>query len=62
MTDSFQLFLSIMLFYVFLSYVVGPLVFYYTMGKTLKSAGNGFIVGSLASIALWLFVGSKMVN
>ena len=62
MTDSFQLFLSIMLFYVFLSYVVGPLVFYYTMGKTLKSAGNGFIAGSLASIALWFFVGSKMIH
>jgi hypothetical protein len=62
MTDSFQLFLSIMLFYVFLSYVLGPLVFYYTMGKTLKSAGYGFIVGSLVSITLWFFVGSKMVH
>ena len=54
------LFAQIMAFYVFLSYVLGPVVFYYAFGKTLKSAGNGFMVGSILSIILWHFLGSKM--
>jgi len=62
MADKFKLFVSIMAFYVFLSYVLGPLVFYYMMGRSLTAAGNGFIVGSLISIVLWLMVGSKMVK
>ena len=62
MTEKTQLFFSIMAFYVFLSYVLGPLVFYYTMERSLSSAGNGFIAGSLVSIALWLMVGSKMIK
>jgi hypothetical protein len=37
------------------------LFFYYFFGKTFISAGNGFIVGSVASIVLWHFYGSKMV-
>lgn len=62
MADKFQLFVSIMVFYIFLSYVLGPLVFYYLMDRSLSSAGNGFIAGSLLSIVLWLMVGSKMIN
>ena len=57
---DFTLFAQIMVFYVFLSYVLGPVVFYYAFGKTLKSAGNGFMVGSVVSILLWHFYGSKM--
>lgn len=61
MADKFSLFLSIMTFYVFLSYILGPLAFYYLVDRSLFSAGNGFIAGSLLSIVLWLFYGSKMV-
>ena len=62
MSAPFNLFLKIMLFYILLSYVIGPLIFYYFIEKSLKSAGNGFIVGSILSIILWISVGSKMVK
>jgi hypothetical protein len=48
--------------YIFISYVLGPVAFYYLMDKTLVSAGNGFIAGSILSIILWLVVGCKMVK
>lgn len=54
-------FLGIMAFYILLSYLVFPVVFYYAFGRTLASAGNGYVVGSIISVLLWLFVGSKMV-
>jgi hypothetical protein len=50
-----------MLFYAVLTYLVFPVGFYYLINKSLVSAGHGFIVGSLVSIALWLGVGRKMV-
>ena len=53
MSENFKLFLSIMAFYIILSYIVGPLFFYYMVEKSLLSAGNGFIVGSIVSIILW---------
>jgi hypothetical protein len=62
MSDKFQLFVSIMAFYIFLSYILGPLAFYYLMDRSLSAAGNGFIAGSLLSILLWLMVGSNMVS
>ena len=61
MNGELSTFIGIMVFYILLSYVIGPVLFYYAFGKTLKSAGNGFVVGSLASITLWHFVGSKMI-
>ena len=57
---DFALFSGIMAFYAVLTYLVFPVVFYYTMGKTLKAAGNGFVMGSVISVALWMFFGSKM--
>jgi len=51
----------IMLFYLLLSYFIGPVVGYYTLGKTSAAAGNGFVVGSIISIVLWYTVGSKLV-
>lgn len=54
-------FVGIMFFYILLSYLFFPLVFYYFIDNSLKSAGNGFIVGSLISIMLWFFFGSKMI-
>jgi hypothetical protein len=56
-----QLFVGIMLFYILLSYVIFPLGFYHLVEKTLVSAGNGFVVGSVVSIALWYSVGKHKV-
>jgi hypothetical protein len=61
MDSKLQTFLGIMGFYILLSYIIFPMIFYYLMGKSLASAGNGFIVGSLISIGLWLTYGKKMV-
>jgi len=62
MTAAFQMFLQIMMFYGLLSYVIGPAFFYYFVEKSLASAGNGFVVGSILSIVLWIGFGSKMVK
>ena len=62
MDKKIQTFIGIMVFYIILSYIVFPLAFYYLMGKTLASAGNGFIVGSLVSIILWYNFGKKMIE
>jgi len=50
-----------MAFYILLSYVLFPVAFYYLVGNSLASAGNGFIVGSIVSIVLWWFYGRKMI-
>ncbi len=60
--SKFNIFLYIMAFYIFISYILGPIIFYYLIDKSLLSAGNGFIAGSILSIILWLMVGSKMVR
>jgi len=54
-------FVGVMLFYIALSYVLFPLVFYYFVDKTLMSAGNGFVVGSLVSVVLWFNFRSKVL-
>jgi hypothetical protein len=61
MDKKLQAFIGIMLVYAVLTYLVFPVGFYYLINKSLVSAGHGFIVGSLVSIALWLGVGRKMV-
>jgi hypothetical protein len=58
---NITVFSGIMAFYAVLTYFVFPMIFYYIMGKTAKAAGQGFIVGSIISVALWVFYGSKMV-
>lgn len=60
---SFNLskFSMIMFFYILLSYFIGPVVGYYTLGKSVSAAGHGFVIGSLISIALWYSVGKKLV-
>jgi hypothetical protein len=62
MDANLQMFLSIMAFYAILSYILFPLGFYYLIEKSLLSAGNGFIVGSVLSIGLWLTVGKNMIK
>ncbi len=59
--DKKQTFMNIMLFYVFLTFIVFPFAFYYGIGKTLENAGNGYVVGSLVSVGLWLAFGRKMI-
>ncbi len=61
MASKFMIFAGIMLFYIIISYLVFPLIFYYVFSHSLKSAGNGFIIGSLISIILWHFYGKKLV-
>lgn len=61
MEKSVQMFLGMMAFYAILSFVLGPLLFYFFWKKSLKVAGYGFIVGSILSIILWIFFGEKMV-
>ena len=60
MTDQ-QTFCGIMFFYLVLSYVIFPFAFYYYK-KTWASAGQGFVVGSLLSVILWVTYGSKMIK
>ena len=59
--SKFSVFLSIMAFYIVLSYVVFPLAFFYAFGRSLKSAGNGFVVGSVVSVILWCLYGSSLL-
>jgi len=58
---NISLFSGIMAFYAILTYFVFPMIFYYTMGKTSQAAGQGFVLGSVVSVLLWFFYGSKMV-
>jgi hypothetical protein len=37
-------------------------LFYYLLDKTVLSAGNGFIVGSVFSVLLWNFFGYHYVK
>jgi hypothetical protein len=62
MKPALNTFIGIMGFYILLSYLIAPILFYFIFGRTLKAAGNGFVVGSIVSILLWYFVGSKMIQ
>ena len=62
MDSKWQLFGGIMLFYILLAYVMVPLIFYYAFEKSLKSAGNGFVVGSIVTILLWKIYGENLVT
>lgn len=58
---GFNAFVGTMLFYMVLSYVIMPLVFYYFVDNTLMSAGNGNVVGSLMSVVLWYTFRSQII-
>lgn len=62
MGSKFQTFIGIMAFYIVLSYLIFPLAFYYLVDKSLSSAGNGFIMGSIVSIILWSTYGKKLIK
>jgi hypothetical protein len=57
-----MMFIKIMLFYIVLSYILLPVIFYYASGGSLVRAGDGFTVGSVLSIILWYMYGSKMIK
>jgi len=61
MDKKLQIFMGIMFFYAILACLLGPLAFYYLVNKSFKTAGYGFIAGSILSIILWLSYGKKMV-
>ena len=62
MSSNFLRFIQIMAFYIFISYVLFPALGYYMFGKTLQSAGTGFVVGSVISVLLWYVYGRKLIN
>jgi len=62
METKTQTFIGIMIFYIVLSYIIFPIGFYYLVEKSLSSAGNGFVVGSIISIILWINFGRKIVT
>jgi len=64
MAASFPLskFAMVMAFYAILACILMPVLFYYLLGKTLLSAGNGFMVGSVVNILLWNFVGYHYIK
>ena len=60
--SNFTRYVQIMIFYVLISYVIFPLIGYYVFGKTLQTAGHGFVIGSIISIALWYSYGRKLIH
>jgi len=61
MDSKLTTFIGVMIFYIVLSYVIFPLGFYYLVDKSLSSAGNGFVVGSIISVLLWYSYGKKLI-
>jgi len=59
---NFNAFIGVMVFYALLSYVIMPAAFYFLVEKNLKSAGNGFVLGSLVSVVLWFNFRSVILN
>jgi hypothetical protein len=62
MNSKLQMFIGIMVFYAAIAYVVFPIGFYYLIEKSLTSAGNGFIVGSVVAVILWFVVGKNLIK
>ena len=56
---NINVYASIMIFYIILSYIIGPVIGYYSLGRTTCAAGHGFVIGSVISIILWYTVGYK---
>jgi hypothetical protein len=53
-------FWQVMAFYALLSCVIMPLIGYKIKGEA--GLGQGYIIGSLVSVGLWLTVGKKYAN
>jgi hypothetical protein len=55
-------FSGILFFYLLLSYIIFPIAFFYLFDKSLMSAGNGFVAGSVISILLWYGYGRNLIK
>jgi hypothetical protein len=53
-------FWQVMAFYALLSCVIMPLIGYKLKGEA--GLGQGYIIGSVVSVGLWLIVGKKYAN
>ena len=53
---------GVMAFDAVLTYILVPAIAYFLFGKTLDAVGNGFIVGSVASVVLWKAYGFGLVK
>ena len=58
--DNF-VFLQAMFLYFALSFIIGPIIAYYTISPTTTSLGNGWVLGSIISIILWYTIGQQLV-
>lgn len=54
-----DMFIYIMLFYILIANILGPLIGYYLKGK--EGLIYGFVIGSVINVALWLVVGKKNI-
>ena len=54
-------FAGIMIFYILLTNIIGPVIGYYSSKDKVLGLGLGFLIGSAISIVLWTFYGSKML-
>ena len=61
MKPASQTFFLIMLFYFIISFLMMPAIYYFINRESLSAAGDGFAVGSLISVVLWLLVGRYMI-
>ena len=60
--NKLNTFIYIMIFYIVLSYVIGPLIGWNVGKNKYENAGHGFVLASILSIILWYTVGLKRVN
>lgn len=61
MEEKMKTYIMIMFVYMLITYILGPVLYYTFVDKTLVGAGKGFLIGSVLSIILWLVYGSKLV-
>ena len=55
------MFMQIMLFYFFITFLFFPVALYYARYRTIEDAANGYVIGSLISILLWFSFGRYMI-
>ena len=56
---KFDMFVYIMLFYILIANILGPLIGYYLKGKA--GLVYGFVIGSIIAVVLWLVAGRKYI-
>jgi len=60
--NSLQTFSAIMVTYAFISFVIFPVGFYYSLGKqSIEHAGYGYVCGTILSLTLWGTIGRHMI-